>query len=410
MTESILLALDLGTTALAGRLATSSGQVLAEAQTDNPQCRFGDDVIRRLEAAQEGHGGELQLLLADGINRLVAELSTQAGIAVTDIHAAAAAANPAVTHLLASQPVDRILFPPHRPDFTGGCGLDSRSLNIDLPVPIYVLPIRSGYVGGDLLAVLLAGDPPTGPTIYIDLGTNAELALWDGQSWLVTSVAAGPAFEAGHLSCGMRHGPGAVRRVHCRLERLELEVAEDFVPRGVCGSGFFSAVTAALEGGLIDAHGRIRTADEVDTLLSRYLVETEAGSALQLYRDARCRLLITQEDVRAFQTAKGAVFSGVECLLQRASLEVDDVVTVNIAGALGAALSPQDLKGVAMIPENMLDKVRFLPSAVLDGVMILLADEEGKERARQLAAALKPYPLSGTPAFERSFLRSLDFS
>lgn len=410
MAERILLGFDLGTTVLAGRLATAGGKVLAEAEASNPQRTFGDDVIRRLEAAREGHGEELQRLLAEAINRLTVELLTQAGLDMTHISAAAVAANPAITHLLAGQPVDKILFPPHRPDFTGGSSLDAQSLNIELPVPLYVFPLISGYVGGDLVAVLLAGEPPAGPAIYLDLGTNAELALWDGQRWLVTSVAAGPAFEAGHLSCGMRHGPGAIQRIHCTPERLELEVAGGGAPLGFCGSGFFSALTAALEGGLIDSHGRIRSAAEVDTVLSRYLVEVADGSALQVYRDAQRRLLISQQDVRAFQMAKGAVTAGIDCLLQRTGLGGDEIKSVRIAGALGAALLPQDLKGVAMLPEIMLDKVRFIPSAVLDGLMVLLAEEGGEERVQQLAAELKPYPLSGTPAFEQSFLQSLDFA
>lgn len=410
MAEAVQLGLDLGTTALAGRLSTSGGKILAEAEIDNPQKILGDDIVRRLEAAREGHAEELQSLLADGINLLTEKLLKQVGLDKSSIVTAAAAANPAITHLLAEQPVDKILFPPHRPDFVAGSFLDAQTLNLQLPVPLYILPLVSGYVGGDLLAVLLADKPPVAPAIYLDLGSNAELALWDGQNWLVTSVAAGPAFEVGHLSCGMRHGPGAIQRVRCGAERFELDVAGGRGPLGFCGSGFFSVLTAALEAGLIDVHGRIRLIDEVETAFSRYLVELEGEMALQVYRDASRRLLIVQQDVRAFQMAKGAVAAGIDCLLQRSGLTAADVASVTIAGALGTALSAQDLKGVAMLPEIMLDKVRFLPSAVLDGLMVLFTEEGGEERVRQLAAKLKPYPLSGTPAFEQSFLKSLDFA
>jgi len=410
MADAVRLGLDLGTTALAGRLSASDGKILAEAATDNPQKIFGDDVVRRLEAAREGHAEELQRLLADGINRLIEKLLKQAGLEKSSIVAAAAAANPAIAHLLAGQSVDKILFPPHRPNFVAGSFLEAQTLDLQLPFPLYVLPLVSGYVGGDLLAVLLADKPPVAPAIYLDLGTNAELALWDGQDWLVTSVAAGPAFEAGHLSCGMRHGPGAIARVWCGSEKFKLEVAGGGIPLGFCGSGFFSVLTAALEAGLIDAHGRIRSIDEVETAFSRYLIELKGEMALQIYRDANRRLLIVQQDIRAFQMAKGAVAAGIDCLLQRSGLSTTDVTSVTIAGALGTALSALDLKGVAMLPEIMLDKVRFLPSAVLDGLMVLLAKEDGEERVRQLAAKLKPCPLSGTPGFEQSFLKSLDFS
>jgi len=408
--EPILLGLDLGTTTLAGRLLTPGGAVLAEAVTDNPQKEFGDDVIRRLEAACSGKAEELQALLAGAVNRLVDKLLGQAGSVRADISAAAVAANPAISLLLAGRPVEQILFPPHRPDDLAGAFLDSRENGINLPVPFYLFPLVSGYVGGDLVAVVLAGGQPVSPTLYIDLGTNAELALWDGRQWLVTSVAAGPAFEAGHLSCGMRHGAGAIQRVSCDSERIELDVVGGVGPVGICGSGFFSAISTALKGGLLNPQGRISSSSDVDTPLSRYLVESAGEVFLQLYYDARHRLLIRQQDVRSFQLAKGAVAAGIACLLQRTGLAPSDITSVRIAGALGTALPVTDLKGVAMLPEIMLDKVRFLPSAVLDGVMVQLLEKDGEERVRRLAAELKPYPLSGTPAFEQSFLSSLDFA
>ena len=410
MTESVLLGLDLGTTELAARLVTCDGKVLAEAKTGNPQSVFGADIIRRLEAAEGGHAETLKSLLVDGINSLLSELLKQVGLTANHISAAAAAANSGISHLLAGEPVHQLLFPPYRSVYTGGNAFDADSLGIDLPVSLYIFPLITGYVGGDLVAVLLGGERPEEPTLYLDLGTNAELALWDGEHWLVTSVAAGPAFEAGHLTYGMRHGPGAIERVFISPERIKLEVAGGRTPVGFCGSGFFSAMTAALAAGLIDAPGRICAAAEVDTPLSRYLVETEEGSALQVYRDARTCLQISQKDVRALQLAKGAVRAGIDCLLARTGLGGEDVEAVRITGALGSALLPQDLKGVAMIPEIMLDKVRFLPSAVLDGLIVLLASKDGEERVRQLADELKPYPLSGTPAFEQRFLNSLDFA
>ncbi len=408
--SGLLLGLDLGTTSLAGRLWDGRGQQLAEASLANPQQKFGSDVIQRLEAARAGAGEQLQQLLVDGINLLLGQLLTQVAGTAESITAAAAAANPPISHLLAGEPVARILFPPHRPDFLAGGGLDSQKLGLQLPVPLYLLPLVRGYVGGDLLAVLLAQPPEAGPTLYLDLGTNAELALWDGHNWLATSVAAGPAFEAGNLGCGMLHAPGAVTEVRVVDDRLALNVAGGGVPKGVCGSGFFSAIGAAVSAGLISRDGRIRAVEEVDSNLARYLVFAEAGGSLQLYRDARSCLQISQADLRAFQLAKGAVRAGVSCLLKRAGLAAEQLQAVWIAGALGAALPATALKGVAMLPENVLEKCRFLPDAVLDGIIALLLQEDGFSQLQRLAAQVKAYPLSGTPAFENAFLASLDFS
>lgn len=409
-TSATFLALDLGTTSLAGRLCAANGQIVAEVSLDNPQQIFGADVLQRLEAALAGHAAQLQQLLVGGINALIEQLLAEAGGESAQITAAAAAANPAISHLLAGQSVKPLLSPPHRPVYWAGNFLDCEALGVDLPVPLYLLPLASGYVGGDLLAVLLGDPPGNQPTLYIDLGTNAELALWSGQDWLVTSVAAGPAFEAGNLACGMRYGYGALMDVAIVKDRFALSVAGGGVPKGICGSGLFALLGCALQAGLITADGRIRAADEIDSNLARYLVADGDAQALQLYRDARTCLRLTQADLRAFQLAKGAVLAGVNCLLQRKGLRPEQLDAVRIAGALGGALPAAALKGVAMLPEIVLEKSRFLPAVVLDGLMSLLQRQNATEYAQTLVSSLKPYPLSGTPAFENAFLASLDFS
>ncbi len=408
--SGLRLGLDLGTTSLAGKLWDAQGQLLAEATEVNPQQRLGDDVIQRMEAALTGSGTQLQQLLVEGINRLTEKLLLQADCQLEQLSAAAAAANPAISHLLVGQPVAQILYPPHRCAYTAGESLEPSYSRLILPVPLYLLPLVSGYVGGDLLAVLLGDPPEQGPTLYIDLGTNAELALWNGQRWLATSVAAGPAFEAGNLRCGMTFAPGAVTAVGIAGDRLSLRVAGEGRPEGLCGSGLFSAISCSVQAGLITADGRLRAAAEIDSNLARYLVATSDGNALQLYRDADHCLQISQADLRAFQLAKGAVRAGVDCLLQRAGMKSEQLQSVRIAGALGGALPGAALKGVAMLPENVLEKCRFLPGAVLAGILLVMSRIDGKECVAELAKKVKAYPLSGTPAFEKAFLAALDFS
>ena len=344
------------------------------------------------------------------MNSLITELLAQVGGAPEQIVKAAAAANPAISLLLAGESVERVLRPPYRPDYLAGESLDSRALGLDLSIPLYLLPLVSGYVGGDLLAVLLGSPPADGPTLYLDLGTNAELALWDGDSWLVSSVAAGPAFEAGNLGCGMRYRFGAVTDVVIVRDRFTYTVVGGGMPQGICGSGLFALLSSCLQNGLIAADGRIKSADEIDSNLARYLVAEGDAQALQLYRDARSCLRLSQEDVRAFQLAKGAVLAGVNCLLERKGICAEELASVRIAGALGGALPSSALKGVAILPEIVLEKCRFLPGAVLVGLQNVLLQDKGLEQALELAEKLKPYPLSGTPAFEDAFLASLDFS
>ncbi len=406
---NLLLALDLGTTTLAGRLLEPGGRVLAEAQRPNPQRALGGDVITRLERSRAGEGGLLQALLAEGISLLAADLIALAALPLRAIGRAAAAGNPAICHLLLGLPAEPLLFPPHRPASPLGEAVETSPLGFELPVPLYLFPLVSGFVGGDLLAFLFSREPHPPESFYLDVGTNGEMALLSAGRWWVTSVAAGPAFEGGGLACGMPWGPGAVEGVALDGERLRLTVAGGGLPRGICGTGLVEAVAAALGGGLIDRSGTLRDPLAVPTNLARHIAETPRGRSLRLYRDAAVDLQISQEELRAFQLAKGAIRAGAECLLTRAGLSADGVSEAVVTGAFGFRLAREALKGVAMLPPNMVDKVRFVGSGALDGVARMLLDPAGLERVSELAARLKPYPLSGTPAFEKAFLASLDF-
>lgn len=244
---NLLLALDLGTTTLAGRLLAADGTVLAEAQAYNPQRVFGADIIRRLEAALKGEGAQLQRLLVEGMRDLIDRLLADASVPRKAIATAAAAGNSGISYLLRSLPVDSILFPPHRPEERQGVFLDPPATGLDLPVPLYLFPLVSGYVGGDLVAFLYGEDSvlPLSSRLFIDIGTNGEIALLKDGRWLATSVAAGPAFEGGEIGCGMAARPGAVEGVEIAGDSLRLRVIGGGAPQGICGSGLFSAVASS---------------------------------------------------------------------------------------------------------------------------------------------------------------------
>jgi uncharacterized 2Fe-2S/4Fe-4S cluster protein (DUF4445 family) len=409
------LALDLGTTSLVGRLLTADGTVLAESHAVNPQRVYGADILTRLQRAREGAGEELQKLLVAGMQTLVAALLAQADCPPGRIARVAAAGNPGICHLFRGLPVESLIHPPHRSPLTALTSVTPADLNLGLPVPLQLFPAVSGFVGGDLVAVLYGFATHRSSlstqhgVMVLDLGTNAEIALWTGTRWLVTSVAAGPAFEAGNIACGMPLAPGAVTDVQLRGDRLELTVAGNGRPAGLCGSGLLALIAAARQGGLIDAGGRIVAPIEVGTNLARYLVADGERWQVCFHRDARGELSLTQNDVRQLQLAKGAVRAGVEVLLDRAALEPKAVKTILITGAFGAALPQAAVKGIAMLPEGMVENPLFVPNGVLDGLAAFLADPCGPERLQTVFAAISPLPLSGTPAFEKRFLASLDF-
>ncbi len=404
-----LLALDLGTTTLAGRLVDERGCLLAEATLRNPQAEWGADIVRRLELARQGRSRELQQRLVAGINDLTAELLRQGGVSPRQLVTAAAAGNSGISALLRRQPVERILFPPHRAADSRGCHLNASELGLKFSIPLYLFPQVTGYVGGDLVAFLLSQGTPRACTLFMDIGTNGELALFFEGRWRVTSVAAGPAFEGEGVGCGMAASVGAVRGVTLDGDRLRLRVIGGGSPQGLCGSGLAEAVAAAVEAGLIDRHGTLVDPLQVPGPLSRYLARGAEGPCLRLYRDAAVELSLSQQDIRAFQLAKGALRAGVDCLLRRVGVSADAVEHVVVTGGFGFSLTARVLKKVAILPENMIERLRFSEAGVLCGCVRLLLDSNGPERAQRLADRLRPYPLSGTPDFEQAFLGALDF-
>jgi uncharacterized 2Fe-2S/4Fe-4S cluster protein (DUF4445 family) len=403
------IALDLGTTTLAGQLLASSGDVLAMAQATNPQQAMGADILLRLQQASAGEGWQLQSLLIEGLRGLVAELLARAGTHAADVIAVAAAGNPGMSCLLCDLPVTSLLFPPHKPPCRDLGSIPVSEIDLGLLAPLQIFPLVSGFVGGDLVACLLALDDVAPATLLIDLGTNAELALWDGCRWWATSAAAGPAFEAGNITAGMVMGDGAVTDVSVTADDLLLSVSGGGEARGLCGSGLVALVAAARQGGLIDANGCILAAEEVETNLGRYLFERAGCRAIRFHRSAARELLLTQVDLRNFQLAKGAVRAGVEVLLERGGFKADNVAQVLVTGALGSALPVEVLKRVALLPKPMLDKTSFIANGVLAGLQVYLTSDDGRLRLDKLMTTLQPLPLSGTPAFERCFLSALEF-
>lgn len=424
--DALMVALDMGTTTLVGQLIAQSGTVCAQTAVFNPQQAYGQDIIRRLEHATTPEGSEqLREALMRGVTEVLNLLCQDAGVEMSALHRAVAAGNSGISILAQGGNVAPLLRPPYRPDSCAGINLHVPGLQ----VPLYLFPLAGGYVGGDLLAVLYALDNPTSGSLIVDVGTNAEMALFDGTRWLATSVAAGPAFEGGNLSCGMPARAGAVRGVQIEDERFCLDVipaahpqGKHVPPLGLCGSGVVETLATALEHGLIGADGTIADPDAVDTNLVRYIgfqpdkaEGSRAGTAeerqvyIRVYRDARVDLRLTQEDIRQFQLAKGAVYAGAECLMQRAGLEPAALQRVYITGALGGAIRPQMLNTIALLPEYMIKKVEFIRDGVLHGLARFLRSEQGSSEVEKLQAQIKLYPLSGTPAFERAFVNALNF-
>lgn len=405
-------AFDLGTTTIAASLVDpASGERLGLAGALNPQKPWGADVLTRLTAASDPEQlRAMQGALAREMERLVEELLAQAGADFSELAQVAVAGNPAMEHIALGLPVASLAYPPFRPLFSAGKTATTLELGWSRDIPAYLLPLPGGFVGGDLLAFLFGlQEAPTRGTLYIDMGTNAEIALYDGQRYLATSAAAGPAFEGGNLHCGMSALPGAVSGVSIEGDRLNLATIAGAAPRGVCGSGVLETVAALIGAGIIEPTGRLRHQSEIDSNLGNRVQEVNGIPAFVLHRDASGLVYLDQEDIRSLQLAKGALKGGMEILLSKANLSWDALYRVVLTGSFGAVLSPEVLKMVGIFNEKMVRISGFIREGALAGVERMLLSSDGREQMESLAQKVRVIPLSGTPLFEKHFLANIDF-
>lgn len=408
------LAFDLGTTTLAASLVErSTGRRLAFSGSLNPQRAYGADVVSRLDAAVHNPqaAAEMAVLVRRELARLAGCLLQEAGVAPDRVTLAAVAGNPAMEHLLMGWSVETLARPPFRPRRTQGITVSAAELDWDFCGQVYLFPQPGGFVGGDTVAFLFAcaAFAPHSPALYLDMGTNGEMVLDDGEILWATSAAAGPAFEGGNLTCGMAALPGAICRVALGSERLKLETIGGGTPRGICGSAVIELIAALREQGIIDRSGRLLAPDEVGSTLATRLTVQAGEPVLVLYRDAQKTVLLSQNDIRQVQLAKGAVRAGLEVLFERARIRYDALQAVVLTGSFGVVLEPGALKTVGIFSQEMVDKCRFVREGALVGVERVVTLTGGIQAVEQLAARFRVVPLSGTPLFEQKFLEQIDF-
>jgi uncharacterized 2Fe-2S/4Fe-4S cluster protein (DUF4445 family) len=326
------MAFDIGTTTLVGVMVDMcAGQELAAVSRVNPQVRYGDDVLSRIQhAASDAEGlDELRRTIVVAVSEMIGELCARAGLKQENVYEIVLAGNTTMQQLACGFDPSALGQMPYVP--VCHCGLDFRARQWDLPLhpdgKITVLPVISGFVGGDIVAGITATDmmSASDPVLMVDLGTNGEIVLaHQGQLW-ASSTAAGPAFEGARIRCGMRAATGAIESVafdediHCR-------VIGDVSPIGLCGSALIDLVAGMLSAGLIDTYGKLLGPDEAPShvptpLRQRIELTKQDGVVFTLSRDDPDHpVFLTARDVREFQLAVGAIRAGILILLQQTGL------------------------------------------------------------------------------------------
>ena len=371
------IAIDVGSTTIAAHLCDlSSGEVVAAAGAMNPQIRFGEDLMSRVSWVMMNPGGERELtdIVRGAINDLAADVARQAGITREDILEATFVGNPIMHHLLLGISPVELGGAPFA--LATDSALTLWATEIDFAIHrnarIYVLPCIAGHVGADAAGVVLAERPDLSDamTLLVDIGTNAEIVLGNRSRLLACSSPTGPAFEGAQISCGQRAAPGAIERVRIdpatlepRFKVIGCELWSDdpgFAAAtaatgvtGICGSGIIEVIAELYLAGVIRHDGTIDGSLAARTSRVRSDGRTFAYH-LHPGTDGRAALCITQNDVRAIQLAKAALYAGVRLLMER--LAIDHVDRIRLAGAFGSHIDVKYAMVLGMIPDCPLDK------------------------------------------------------
>lgn len=385
------VAVDVGTTTLVAQLVDlASGRVLGTQTALNPQAGSGADVMSRIRAALEPGGLErLQSLVRKRIAVMVQDLLAHAP-AEGEIARATLVGNTVMHHMFLGYDVAPLAGYPFEPKHPEGARLTGSELGWPeraAGASAYFLPALGGFVGSDILAVILAtrihlAEETTGGT---DLGTNGEIFIGDKRRILVASTAAGPAFEGARISQGMRAAPGAIDRVSLSGGRMTAHVVGGGAPRGICGSGVVDAVACGLEMGAIAPSGRL-----------------ESGVL-----PVRGPVKLLQQDVRELQLAKGAIAAGIQILLRQAGMKPEKMGRFFLAGAFGNNLSVENTRRIGLLPFRA-EAIAPVGNAALLGAKLALFDENRGALAG-LCERIEHVSLEKAPDFQELFAEAMIF-
>ncbi|WP_374712730.1 ASKHA domain-containing protein [Symbiobacterium terraclitae] len=399
--RSLGFALDVGTTTLAGALLDlRTGEELAAHAVANPQAVFGADLMSRLAHALQGEERreELTRQVREAALGLLERLLSKAGARRDEVLAATLVGNTAMHHLFLGLPVDDLAVAPYTPSL-----LEGQTFNLPGFPPLYALPNIAGFVGADAVGAALAAglDEGDGTVLLVDVGTNGEVLLRRGERLYACSAPAGPAFEGGEISQGMRAGPGAIEAV--QFDGTDLSVTVIPGPggtvRGICGSGLLDAAAALRQAGLLDWRGRFTATGPAAHRIA------PDGRAVELAPAVR----LTQQDVRALQLAKGAIRTGVDLLLQEAGIGAGALDEVLLAGAFGNYLRRESAVAVGLLPPVPPERIRPVGNAAIAGAKLVLLSRSARARAEALARSARFVELATHPAFEEVFMEALNF-
>lgn len=328
ITDSCCFVLDIGTTTLALSLVSlDEKRVIKVITRTNPQRVFGGDVISRIEWCKNNGVNELNSFLIKEINEMIGELGS------VDVKTMYIAGNTTMLHLFFGVDCSSMGIAPYTPTFIESKEIKASELAIVNVENIVSLPCISAFVGADLVAGVNYAELPTENkyNLLVDLGTNAEIVLYNPSSLVCTSAAAGPCFEGANITCGMSATDGAI---YSYSSNENFKTINNKVPQGICGTGLVDIIAELVENGTIDETGYMEC--------SEFFITDSVK--------------LTQKDIREFQLAKSAVYSGILALLKEKLISFTDIETLFISGGFSAKINIENAVKVGLLPEELKDK------------------------------------------------------
>jgi uncharacterized 2Fe-2S/4Fe-4S cluster protein (DUF4445 family) len=412
--QNLAVALDLGTTTICGQLVDlSTGEVLAEKAEYNGQISCGADVITRIVFAQKPGGSEkLQSLAVASINHLVDGLLEDAQKTRNSISCMAVSGNTTMTHLLLGMETRYLREAPYVPAASSMFLVEAGELGIDLPdcVNLYTFPSVASYVGGDIVSGILGSGvfQKEDLTLYMDIGTNGEIALGN-RDWLACAACSmGPAFEGGGIKHGMQADLGAIEGFHVNPLTLEPMVVTlgRTKPIGICGSGLISILSELLSACVIDRNGKF-----VQDLSSDRIRPGQYGCEYVLAwaedSGTGADIVITEVDMENLIRAKGALFAGCLTLLESLSLSFDVLDRVIIAGAFGRYINLDKGKRIGLFPDIPNEKFHFLGNGSLLGSRLVSLSKGMFSEVKRIAQMMTNIELSDNQSFMDKYVGAL---
>lgn len=395
------VAVDIGTTTIAMSLTGGdSGKVFHTVTSVNSQRAYGADVISRIQASVDGKKEELQKSIQKDLQDCMEKLLKEKELPGERVKTIIISGNTTMGHLLMGYDCDTLgVFPfiPVNIDFIKGTeailGTDKFGKK-----EVILLPGISTYVGGDIVSGMYAYDftEKEDVCMFIDLGTNGEMGIGNKEKILVTSTAAGPAFEGGNITWGMGSVPGAICSVKLNGAEAEVKTIRDEAPQGICGTGVVETAAELV---------REEVVDETGALDEDYF---DDGFPLAKTPDGK-EIVFTQKDVREIQLAKAAVRAGVETLLLRYGIKKEEVSKVYLAGGFGYKLDTEKAIAIGMLPEEWADRIVTVGNSSLSGACKYLKDENGDKTIEKLVSISEEINLSADKEFNEFYMNEMFF-